>query len=202
MTLIEVLVVVSIASIVMAAIASAVAAGVMVWHRTRDFDVERMAALTFLQEFERDARNSFSFAAIPFEGEQDSIVLAGPATIDADGLPHGVARIAYLFDSSDNTVCKTVRPYPYGASASPGPVPLLAGVADLEFSYISVSPGGSAVHPSQQDSWREASNAVPAVIRVKLMVHQSDAPVTLSRTIYLPGRVPSLEDEKNRDEDD
>ena len=199
-TLIEVLIVVSIIGLAVCAVASAIAAGILVWDQAKNFDAERMAALDLFEYLERDLRNSFPFYAIEFSGVQDEITFPGmvmPLVPDDDTPTYRLGEISYRFDEPERTIYRRTRTYPCESAESAWET-FVTDVAAMEISYLEdADDTGNA--PAWRDTWSDGEGPLPAAVKVELVLGQTDHPITMTRTVHLFTRV--VRNEKN-DEDE
>lgn len=184
LTLVELLVSVSILAVVAGAVLSVLYSGILVWERAGGYDMKRMEAMLALENLEREARNSFLFYAVDFQGGATGVKFAG---IEKKEDQAGVLRFCeteYAFDRAAHVFRRRSRIYPFVSSGGEEAVPVIVGVDDVRITYAEVSEEGEGT-PVWVESWDD-KKCLPAALRIELLFQGSDGPVKITRTMGLP----------------
>lgn len=172
-TLIELLIVVSIMSIVIGVIGACLSGGIRVWDSARVFNDLEADAFIALNILEKDIRNSLSVYAVGFDGKESSV--AFPAYIDSeDG--RGIGRVNYEFDQVKHALLRVESSWQGRDGRSEL---LLENVKDLSFTYYQVS-------TSAWNSVGETVTNFPDKVGVKLLLGRGEREVEIERSVLLP----------------
>jgi len=201
-TFIELIIAVTIFSIIAVSIYSVFRAGVRLWYRTNPLIEANQSVRFFFNTISSDLKNSVSYNAISqgiktfgssdqknanFVGEEQKISFM--TLVDAAGagaLPHTeLARVVYSFDRSKNTVKRAVATKAEGLSEDHAKeTEILSDINDkdfgFEYCYIDVS-SPTEYDYEWKDEWEDEDKdkgKIPRGVRVKAGVY--------SKTIFIP----------------
>ena len=182
-SLLELLLVLTLAPIVFFALYSNFSAGLHIWstvvRQTPEEDLH-----IFFYKVRRDVENMLRTDAIPFSGDSEEIVFA--CAIEARpelGGKRGIGQVRFYYDGSSKTINREVKDYSQVYQESPGQVTaLLRNVSSFSLSYLTPAQTGDTY--SWNDSWTPQAGALPAAVRLSFEAEQ-----TLNRqerVIYIP----------------
>jgi len=150
MTLLEILIVVSLISIISIVLFSSLATGLRVWERSRRSLIEQDIVI-FLDKISQDIRNSFIYSLIPFQGGEDRLSFPTIVYIPADpysGLSEGtyvdqIGKVEYYFEILDKGLYRRAANYSQAISDLYGtPRKLVEIIDQLKFHYYYLSEKG------------------------------------------------------------
>ncbi len=193
-TLIEILVSVTIVSLVGVALYSIFANGINAWRKgSENKDYARKIRLVS-EKMTGEIRNVFEFSMIAFEGEEDFFMFPAliPTTEDQDGDMiteySQVGRIAYFYDNKKDAFCKEVRTLPEALNEEEigdGEV-LIEGVSGLEINYCYLD-NLSGEYKWKEDWNKEEQDSMPQALSVKISfkkdVMKNDE---FNKTVFIP----------------
>ncbi len=187
-TLVEILLVVSLLSLVALTLFQALSSGLKVWAMSRQLDHEEDVQI-FLDKLEHDLHNSFVFSALPFEGKESQLTFPTKARIlaesrhpDAGAYIEQIGLAQYRFDRESESVVRRQAGYGRAVAEQFAPEQRLAGrVRDLRFGYY-FGPKDWSTEPR-----RKAAGIVPVLVRVDVkFVEKSGRIRDISRLIHCP----------------
>jgi len=192
-TLIEILVSVTIASLVAVAIYSIFANGINAWRRgSENKDYARKIRL-ISEKMATEIRNAFEFSMIAFEGEEDFFMFAAlvPGTQQSEDITSEysqVGRIAYFYDKRKDALCKEVKTLPEAINEEEigdGEM-LVEGVSGLEISYCYLD-NLSGEYKWKEDWNKEEQDTMPQALTIEISfnkdVMKNDK---FSKIIFIP----------------
>ncbi len=167
MTIVEMLIVVSIVSVLTVALYHALSGGIRVWQRSHRAVVEE-DVVVFFEKFNHDIHNAFFFAKLPVSG--DASRFSFPTMIitmaeQSSGLPEGetveqLGRVEYFFDEGQHALMRRQSNYSQAMSESWGASGvIIPSVSKIEFRYYYLTARGEQVSA-------EVLNVVPSGIEV------------------------------------
>ena len=186
-TLIEMLMVVSLVSLVALAIYSNFASGVRVFKKMNDSAGDEALTL-FFDKLSRDFQNAFPYADVPFEGDSEKVsFMTIIKTVPALGGDQGIGRVTYFYDKESGAVlCRRdninnlFKEKPAEAAA------LIRGVSMLRMSYFEYDP------LEGQYRWKEAwdpedtKGGAPLAVRLEMEIREEDHERQITRTFAIP----------------
>ncbi len=202
LTLIELLVSISILSVVGGVILLALYSGILVWERAGGYDDKRLEAMLALEELERDARNAFPFYAIAFRGSDSVVAFTGITEEDTgEGRVRRFCEIEYSFDSKASELNRRINAFPPGGGAGEGTAAaVITGVDSVKITYLDppATPGGPAVW---NDAW-SSRKRLPSALRIVLEFRGEGGggPLTILKTIDLPVKTPAEKEDPDEAE--
>ncbi len=193
-TLLELLVAISILTLVIGAIAASFAAGVRVWSAAMEVSRTEEATRAELGVWHRDLMNARRFSGLPFEGE--SRALTFPVVQDFADATGGVGpgeqlgAVRYWHDTREQALFRQASPFPVPAEwPRDGAERWIARVASATFEYLEfpdadAESGGTAAWMTE---WNQPTN-MPLGVRIRLRLLDAEPGTALTRTVILPWR--------------
>ena len=144
MTLAEILIVVSLISIVSIAIYNALVNGLKVWDRSRTLLQEEDVAV-FFEKISEDLRNSFTYSLIPVQGNEFRFTFPTRVRTTVDQRRRGqdeeyadeIGQVEYYYDLQTDTLFKRSAVYGQAVNYQFGePKKILTSISDFRFQYI------------------------------------------------------------------
>ncbi len=136
-SLIELLLVMTLAPIIFFAVYSNFISGVRLWQRMQVGTPEEDQVI-FRMKTQRDFQNVLRYAAVPFTGEKDGVSFT--AGIEADevlGGKRAIGRVRYFYDDSANAIAREVKDFSQLYRESAGQTTLMArNVRSFEIVYL------------------------------------------------------------------
>ena len=187
-TLVEVLLVVSLMSLITFSIYNAFANGLRVWERGQRLVMEEDIAI-FFDKLESDARNSFPYSLIPFSGKETSVsfpslvrVLVASKTEQGKiAYSKQIGQVEYSFDSTKNILYRRESNYSQATQQkfAPGRT-ILSSVRDVQFKYFFSS-------AKKGLSKTDLADELPSSIQVAVSYWDAQGnPREMSRLVNLP----------------
>ena len=160
MTLIEVLVVVSLISLISIAVYTSLSSALRVWKRSRQAIVEQEIVF-FFEKITQDLRNSFLYSGISYEGGENE--LSFPTIIqtlpDSDSsLSSGedidqIGQVSYEYDLNEKALLRRQANYSQAIREKKVPATVvLKNVERVRFRYIYFTDDGEFTNPSVMDT--------------------------------------------------
>lgn len=168
-TLIELIVGITIFTVVIVALYSAFTLGIKTWRRSQDGGPLQKLRLTFLK-VEKELKNTFFFSRIPFNGTEREMVF--PLSI-SDGDRDIICVVTYCVDVNAKTGLKELKRKERVFSEGPEPATekikrLLPSLKEAVFEYA-YAVGDSSKDIEWQRSWDgQEKGALPSGIRISL----------------------------------
>lgn len=155
-TLVELLITISILSIVSITIYSAFSAGLNVWKRRNQIGKLDISAKIALEKIVRDVRNIVKFPDIKITGDKNTLTI--PTIIKGEDKDIGyyfqIGKVVYSFDSVNSKLYRKELDYPSSfQDTSSGGRDILSPIKDFSFKYYVYNP--EAEEYSWQDAWEE-----------------------------------------------
>ncbi len=176
-SLLELLLVMSLAPIVFFVVYSNFAMGVRLWQRLQIATPEEDRAI-FLIKARRDFQNMRRFSSLPFQGSVEEVAYA--SSIEAPsalGLGRGIGQVRYYFDDSSGAIFREVRDYSRLYEDKDGVrTLLLKGVRSFSLAYLVKEP------PSSEYEWKEEylpekPSSLPMAVRLTYETDGASQPV-------------------------
>ncbi|MCA9405633.1 MAG: hypothetical protein KC684_03785 [Candidatus Omnitrophica bacterium] len=160
MTLIEVLVVVSLISLISIAVYTSLSSALRVWKRSRQAIVEQEIVF-FFEKITQDLRNSFLYSGISYEGGENE--LSFPTIIqtlpDSDSsLSSGedidqIGQVSYEYDLNEKALLRRQANYSQAIREKKVPATVvLKNVERVRFRYIYFTDDGEFTNPAVMDT--------------------------------------------------
>lgn len=190
LTLIEIMLAVTILSVIALAIYSTFSQGIKLWQRL----TQRTPASELNMVFEKmssDLRNSFGFSGINFVGAKDNISFAA-LTLAAMGEQTkalSIGEVSYFFDAQTESLDRRQRNYSQLYQNKPTSLrQMVSNVKSLSFQYY--------YYDSKQetyiwkDNWQveegEKERRIPLAVRIRLKFDENTKEEKVTRTITIP----------------
>lgn len=181
MTLVELLVTMTILSVISAAIYASLNSGLKIWKRVNqqmaheDLDI-------FFDRFRHDLKNCIRFGGIPFVGTPERVEF--PALFSSPGWNGDViGRVSYLYDPQAKTLARVQQDFSQiytGDDATKiQPIP---GLTAVKFRYYLYD------QETQEYSWQDDSleEGLPVAVRIELESGDGPQAQNFIRTIDIP----------------
>ncbi len=191
-TLIEILVSVTIFSLVGAAIYSVFANGLNAWRRGNDNKSYAKNIRILSEKIARDVRNTFEFEGIPFEGTEESVMfpglIEGRSYDDAVEEYSEVGRIAYFYDSGEDAFCRKEQTFAESLMEEELDEAeiLISDVDSLAVSYCYLDNATGAY--DWKDDWKEdEQDTIPQAISLEISFKKKAARKDdFNQVIFIP----------------
>ena len=186
-TLVEVLLVSTLAAGISLAVFLCLSNGLKLWDRSRILAVEEDAAI-FFDRFSSEMRNSFPFSTLRFQGELSDVafptIVFGPAdragSRASEGYVDGFGRVRYVFDASSGALLRRQANYSQALLEVWGnPQTVVKGLKRARFRYCSA--GTQECRLSQDESL-----PFPAGIEVELALMSGTDEKVMKRFVAIP----------------
>ena len=187
MTLIEILLVLSLVTMISIALYKALRNGLQVWERSRRLVVEEDIAI-FFDKMSQDIKNSYLYSKIRFEGTEVNFLFPTIVRVTADahsGAPRGelvdqLGRVHYFFDPQQRTIGKRAANYSQALKNKFGPPQILAQSIDrLKFRYYYRTDQGEVFSPKVLDT-------LPAGVDVEVLFSDKKGQRSIHKFIDVP----------------
>ena len=197
-TLIELLIVTSLVGLLGLALFSTLAQGLRVWDRAGSIQMEEQDINFALKRIAKDFRNSFAYAAIPFNGDAHNIAFpsyvvtpknrfleTSDEVLDEDEFFMGVGKVEYSFDPEEGTLVLRKQTYAdvYQGTYGEEKV-ILEGISDFTARFY--NPIGEGI----MGIWREQQYGenYPLGIEVTIKVLKDEKEQKFVKTVFHPIR--------------
>lgn len=186
-TLIEILLVVSVLSVVGVAVYHVFSDSLKVWSRAQSSLTEEDVSI-FSQKITSDVRNAFMYSKIRFEGKEDSLAFAAIIRTPADiksGLAEGsyvnqIGKVEYYFDDLKNGLYRRQANY---SQALGGKTPagrlLVSDIKSVKFQYY-------YRHGSTYEVEAQGRAIIPSAVSVDLELGDGENPKRIVKFINIP----------------
>ena len=187
MTLIEVLIAVSLVTLISIAIYNSLSNGVKIWQRSQRLVIEEDINI-FFDKLSQDIRNSFPYSKIKFEGNETSLSFPTMVHTLADariGLSPNeyveqIGKVEYYFDLTDRGLYRRQANYSQAIYETYQPaIKIIPAIENIKFSYFYQTDKGEEIS-------REALATLPAGIEVKIEFSDKQGRRTMSKFIHVP----------------
>lgn len=182
-SLMELLMVLTLAPIVFFSIYSNFSAGVRIWstvvRQTPQEDLN-----IFYYKVKRDLENMVRCASVPFSGDKEEIDFASSIEARPElGGHHGIGQVRFFYDPAAKTINREVKDYSQLYRDTAGQLSvLLRDVSSFELSYLSLNQTGDEYFWS--DSWAAEDGKLPLAVRLSFMSEQAVG--RQERTVHIP----------------
>ena len=186
LSLVELLVCLSIITMVVGAAVAALTGGFRVWERATTRGQDDQWVQVAMEELRRDLQGLRRFQPIPFEGEYDQ--LSFPTVVDAGGPTEPEAlemgRVGYVFRSLTRELCRSVTPYRQMRSRSltDDCQPVLDHLRSIRFSYYVVDQDDEVAE--WMSSWSEEDP--PLAVKLEIRYDEAATQRPMTQTILVP----------------
>ncbi len=169
-TFIEMLLVVSLISVIGLTLYQSISNGVKIWEKSQRFIVDENVAI-FFDKMIYDLRNALNYSLIAFEGRETRLAFAGIVTTAADkegtvnqGYIHQIGRVEYFFDKAASRLSRRQANYSQATEGEFGlPRVLVDSLHSVKFSYHY----GSAAQ-AETDVTSKADGMMPAAVKIDI----------------------------------
>jgi len=192
-TFVELLISITLVSLVGVAVYSVLANGIHAWRRGNENRAYARNIRLTTERMACDLRNTFEFSDIAFEGTEDSIMFPGLVLSESDSSSSEVesyyelGRIAYFYDSGENALRKEEKIYPQALGEEEigkGEV-LLERVNKLEFNYCYLD--NATGNYKWKDDWKkEEQESIPQAVKIEMVLEKGTHQEDFEKTIFVP----------------
>ena len=191
-TFIELLVSITIFTLVAIAVYSVFANGVGAWKRgNENKNYERRIRLTS-EKIAKDLRNSFKLSNVAFEGTDEFVMFpalilcAADSAGDTDESHYEVGRVAYFYDPEKDALCKEEKTYALVSGEEPqtGKV-VIENVRRFELSYCYLD-NATGTYKWKDDWEKEEQDTIPQAIKIKMAFKRKTNQDDFEKTIFIP----------------
>lgn len=185
--MIEILLVVSLMSVISVALFHTLTNGLKIWERSRQFSIEEDIDI-FFDKISRELQNTFPFTQMGFEGKETSLRFAASVRSLADaklGLEPGamverIGSVEYYFDPWKKTVYKRQANYSQAIEHKAGQeTPLLHHVKALKFLYYFSDADGNIDHT-------KSISSIPVAVQIEIEPENDDAEGNAVKLVNIP----------------
>lgn len=182
-TLVELLLVMTLAPIVFVAVYSNFSAGTRIWQRLQADTPEEDTAI-FLSKAKRDFTEAMRFSPIPFSGDDEEVAFAaGIDTVPALGGHRGIGRIRYFYDPKARGIMREIRNFSHVYEDKPGSVTRLLGDIDsFKLSYLAYDPLAPGYVWTEGFEPKPNASPLPAAVRMSYTTASGEA---VERTLFV-----------------
>ncbi len=187
-TLIEMLLVISILSMMSLILFHTLSSGLNIWERSRKFVVEEDIAI-FFDKIGQDLRNSFFYSKMSFAGKENFIRF--PTRIKVfrsqnEEIFEGIGKVEYYFDPNKKSLFRRQLSYGQALRNDPGKERLLLhSVESVHFAYYFLEGNKSVLK-------REIDTAMPRGVAVEVEFLDGREKRSLRKLINLPAEAKSI----------
>ena len=183
-TLVEMLIVLSMVSLIGIAIYGTLSNGVRIYKRLSQAEGQEGIAV-FLDRFAYELRNTFPDNAIIFQGEERLLSFATRVATAGSSLPqeNTIGQVSYSYNKKDKQLEKITRNYSQlYKDRRTIEKELLSGINSFKFCYYSYD------QSRQEYIWQERwhQTGIPLAVRIELEYIQDDDSLVFTKTINIP----------------
>lgn len=187
MTLMEVLIVISLISMISVAIYGALSNGINVWEKSNQLVVEEDVAI-FFDKIAVDLHNAFLYSKIQFEGNEFRFSFPTVVYTQADSMSgisqdkyvYQIGEVEYYFNLLDKNIYRRQANYSQALSEQFGPPQLLVNsVERLNFRYFYITDEGELLTDS-------VFEVLPAGIEIEVEFMDSEQNKIMRKIIDVP----------------
>ena len=180
-TLIEMLITVSILSVIGLAVFSTFNSSIKVWQRLN----RQAPALDIGLAFEKlsgDLRNSFPFQNIKFAGSKDKLIFAAIVRIgDKTGIHDEIGSVEYALDNKQGKLSRAQLTYSQlYQEKQPASRVLLSNIKGANFKYYYFDP------EKQKYAWSDSIDSIPLAVQISIDMGSGVFSNTWSKIITIP----------------
>ena len=171
-SLIELLLVLSLAPIVFFAVYSNFNAGVRLWQRLQIGTPDEDRAI-FRIKTQRDFLNAMHFTSIPFMGDEEGVTFAASIVADEKlGGDRAIGQVHYFYDASSRNIMRETKDYSQVYKESPGLSTVMAQNID-SFVMTYLVKDVTAKDYVWQEDYHEKPGTLPTAIKLTYTVKDS-----------------------------
>ena len=138
-SLVELLLVLSLAPIVFFAVYSNFSSGVKLWQRLQVKTPEEDQVI-FRLKTQRDFQNALRYVPVPFQGEDTNVAFMACIAATELGGDRAIGQVRYFYDDSHNTIVREVRDFSQLYREAQGQVTVMqANVGSFSLQYLAKS---------------------------------------------------------------
>ena len=181
LTFVEMLVAMTLLTLVSASIAAVFSGGMVVWERVQAHGVHDQALQVAFAQLQHDVHAVRRFAPLPFEGDYET--MAFPALVDE---PPRLGQLGYFFDSGHRRLCRATIDYRdvRVRSLTDRCQPVLDEVDRVRLSYYGWDEASAAF--GWRGDWSDANPPMAVKVEVSWRAAQSQPLTTQSVVMRVP----------------
>ena len=182
-SLVELLLVLTLAPVIFFAVYSNFSTGVRLWKRIQ-VPIPQEDVLIFYEKSVKDIQNTMRSKQISYFGEKDRISFCTGVEADKTlGGARGIGQITYYYDDFKKILFREVKDYSQLYRDAAGSVaPLLRDISSVEFSFFALNL--SSHEYEWKDDFSGKGGNVPTAVRIRYVAKDSPKPVT--ETFFIP----------------
>jgi hypothetical protein len=179
-TLVELLLIITLLSVVSLAMYAVLNNGVKIWQRiNRQLPQEDVAI--FLDKFSRDLRNSFKFSGVAFSGREENLMFA--TIVNSPRLQRAtVGRAAYFYDAQAMTLIRQQDDYSQISGGEAGLIQSLGNVKSAKFGYYIFD------QENKQYFWRQewTGDNLPITVSIEMEIQDGSQIRKIMQRVDIP----------------
>lgn len=183
-SLLELLIAMSLLSIVGMAIFGNLNSGIKIWKVVQRPSPQEEMSL-FFQKTLRDLHQAFKYTGLPFEGSQNRMSFVTSIHTDPElGGDRGIGRVTYFYSRRDKRIMKETQNLNHIYKEKSGLTQRLLGdVTSFDLSFFVLDPEAEEYHWVKE--W-EDEEALPVAVRMKFRTLWVDEEQTFTKTFMIP----------------
>jgi len=180
-TLIELIIVISVLSVVSLAVYTSFSNGINIWQRANEKSAEEDMDI-FLDKFAADLKNSFKFTGIDFSGREDGLEF--PVLLNSPGLhKRSVGKAVYSYDGKTDLLNREEVDFSQIYEDGKGSIRYsLKDVKSFKFQYYTYDKGRKEY--LWLDEW--VKDGLPLAVKIYLEIKDGDRINGFTRTVGVP----------------
>lgn len=186
-TLVELLIAVSLMSIVSIGVYSMFVSGIRVSERLQDPMLGEDISI-FLEKFSRDIQSLSSYKGIPFEAKPNSFSFMAPIkTLEELGGAYGIGKVTFTFEEKKKRLLRREDNISDIFDEETGAAKMaLTGVSDLLFKYLVYYKDAQQYAWVEEWSELESNGVIPAAIKIEFLMEHDKKRDIKSFTVQVP----------------
>ena len=183
-TLLELLIAVTIFSIVSIAIYSSFSVGIRAWRKAEESYKVRQEARHALEDIGYELRTAVNFTPVPFEGSSDCVSFSRVLK-SSNKYSEGIFKITYTFDAEAKSLYYILQTYQESVQEESGIKSILtSGISGFQLKYAYLD-GEEVIW---RDDWQSDEIDVPFGVKVSLFYpsQSKGQDIEFSETILIP----------------
>ena len=164
-SMVELLLVLSLAPIVFFAVYSNFSAGVKMWQRLQISTPEEDQAI-FRLKTQRDFQNALHYESLPFQGDDSEAVFMACIALPGPGGDRAIGQVHYFYDDSHKTIVREICDFSQLYRDAQGQVTVMqSNVGSFSMLYLSKDP--LSAEPDWKDSFKPGKpGELPLAVRI------------------------------------
>ncbi|MBU3933418.1 MAG: type II secretion system GspH family protein [Candidatus Omnitrophica bacterium] len=192
-TFIELLISITIISLVGVAVYSVFANGITAWRRgNKNRTYARNIRLT-TEKVARELRNAFEFSNIAFEGTEDSIMFPALIAVESESgegeteTHYEIGRLAFFYDKKEDALCREEKAYGevFEEEEIGKGEALIRHLRKLEFEYCYLD-NATGTYKWKEDWKKEEQDSIPQAVKIKMVFKKKAGRHDFEKTVFIP----------------